>query len=89
VKKVEIKTGRGELKVKLETKITPELKAEGEVRELVRQIQDLRKKNGCRLDEKIKVAGPNWPKDKNLQNYIKKETLATELLSGHELKIIN
>ncbi|PIU32946.1 isoleucine--tRNA ligase, partial [Candidatus Shapirobacteria bacterium CG07_land_8_20_14_0_80_39_12] len=87
VKKTVVKEGKGELKVSLDTQITPELKAEGEARELVRQIQDLRKKAGCRLDEKIKVAGPNWPKDKNLQNYIKKETLATELLSGHELKI--
>jgi len=88
VKKVEIKTGRGELKVKLETKITPELKAEGEVRELVRQIQDLRKKNGCRWDEKIKVAGPNWPKDEKLQKEIKKGTLSTDLLPGEKLEII-
>jgi len=88
VKKVEIKTGRGELKVKLETKITPELKAEGEARELVRQIQDLRKKAGCRLDEKIKVVGPNWPKDEKLQEDIRKGTLSTDLLPGEKLEII-
>ncbi|MCJ7829690.1 class I tRNA ligase family protein [Patescibacteria group bacterium] len=94
VKEVELKEGppageasKGELKVELDTQITPELKAEGEARELIRQIQDLRKKTGCRLDEKIKVAAPNWPKEKKLQDYIKKETLSTELLPGGKLEI--
>lgn len=88
VKKIAVKEDKEELKISLDTQITPELKAEGEARELIRQIQDLRKKNNCRLDEKIKVVGSDWPKDKNLQDYIKKETLSTELLLGRELKII-
>ena len=87
IKEVEFKKGKGELKVELDTKITPELKAEGEARELVRQIQELRKKKNCRLEEKIRVAGPHWPTDKKLQDYIKKETLATELLPGEKLEI--
>ncbi len=87
IKEVELETGKGDLKIELDTKITPELKAEGEARELIRQIQDLRKKTGCRLDQKVKVGGPNWPKEKKLQDYIKKETLTTELLPGEELKI--
>ena len=87
IKEVEFKEGKGELKVELETKITPELKAEGEARELIRQIQDLRKQKNCRLDEQIKVSGPQWPKDKKLQDYIRKETLTTELLPGDKLEI--
>jgi len=87
IKEVKFKVGKGDLKVELDTQITPELKVEGEARELVRQIQELRKQQNCRLDEKIKVIGPSWPTDKKLQDYIKKETLATELLSGEELKI--
>ena len=87
IKEVKFKRGKGELRVELDTKITPELKAEGAARELVRQIQDLRKKIDCRLDEKIKVVGPSWPTDKKLQDYIKKETLATELLPGVKLEI--
>ena len=71
----------------METKITPELQAEGEARELIRQIQDLRKQGNCRLDEKIKVSGPDWPKDKKLQDYIGNATLATELLPGDKLEI--
>ena len=87
VKEVDFKTGKGEMKIDLETKITPELQAEGEARELIRQIQDLRKQNNCRLDEKIKVSGPDWPKDKKLQDYIGNATLATELLPGDKLEI--
>ncbi|MCX6726010.1 MAG: isoleucine--tRNA ligase [Candidatus Shapirobacteria bacterium] len=89
IKEVEYQIGKGELKVELDTKITPELKAEGEARDLVRQIQDLRKQINCKIDEKIKVFGPSWPKDLKLQEYIKKETLSVELLSGQELKIIS
>ena len=87
VKEVNIKIGKGELRVRLDTKITPQLKTEGEARELVRQIQELRKKANCRLEQQIKVYGPKWPKEKNLREYIKKETLAKELLPGKTLKI--
>jgi isoleucyl-tRNA synthetase len=88
VKNVIVEKSEGELKVSLDTKITPELKAEGEARELVRQIQDLRKKANCHLDEKIKVYNVKWPGSKGLQEYIRKQTLATELLLGNELKIV-
>ncbi len=85
VKELEVRKGKGELKVKLDTKITPELKAEGEARELVRQIQDLRKRKGCKLDEEIAVYAPAWPKE--FEEYIKKKTLVKELLPGKCLKI--
>ena len=76
-----------EPEVTLDTRLTPQLKAEGEARELVRQIQELRKKANCRLEQQIKVYGPKWPKEKNLRKYIKKETLTKELLPGKTLKI--
>jgi isoleucyl-tRNA synthetase len=75
----------GPITVKLDTKLTPELKAEGEARELVRQIQELRKEKGCRLDEKIIVFLPSWPK--KFESYIKKQTLAKKLLKAKKLKI--
>jgi len=87
VKKVVFKQGEGELEVKLDTKITPELKEEGETRELIRKIQELRKKAGCALDGKIIVEAPNLPTKPELQEYLKKETLAKELRAGKELKI--
>jgi len=87
VKKVVFKQGKGELEVKLDTEITPELKEEGETRELIRKIQELRKKAGCALDGKIIVEAPNLPTKPELQEYLKKETLAEELRAGKELKI--
>ncbi len=86
VKEVEFTDGKGELEVKLDTKITPELKAEGEARELVRQIQNLRKEAGCQLNDKIIVEAPSWPQ--NFTDYIKQKTLATELKKGQELKVM-
>jgi isoleucyl-tRNA synthetase len=59
---------------------TPELIAEGESREIMRQIQDERKKLGTRLDEKVKVFLPSWPKE--YEDDIKKRTLVSEILEG-------
>ncbi len=74
-----------EPEVKLETRLTPQLKAEGEARELVRQIQDLRKKKGCQLDEKITAFLPSWPQE--FEGYIKKQTLTKKLVKSKQLKI--
>jgi len=87
IKNVEFAKGEDELSVKLDTKITPQLKAEGEARELVRQIQELRKKKDCQLDEEIKVTLPKLPKEKRLVDYIKQKTLAKEILAGKKLEI--
>jgi isoleucyl-tRNA synthetase len=52
VKKAEIKKG-GEIAVELDTKMTPELEAEGYAREIIRRIQDARKKAGLQKQQKI------------------------------------
>jgi isoleucyl-tRNA synthetase len=75
----------GEPKVEFDTKITQELKEEGEARELIRQIQEARKLAGCRLDEQIEVVAPSWPK--KFEEEIKRETLTTGFTSGEKLKI--
>jgi len=51
VKKIGSYSGKGE--VKLDTKITDELKAEGLVRELIRTIQAARKKAGLNVEDRI------------------------------------
>ena len=89
IKEVVLKPGKGELKIKLDTKITPELKQEGETRELIRKIQELRKEAKCQLDEKIIVVSPNLPTESKLQEYLKQETLAKELRFGKVLKIVS
>jgi len=86
VKEVEFVEGKGDLEVTLDTKITPELKAEGEARELIRQIQDLRREVGCRLDEEIVVEAPRWPRE--FEDYIRRKTLASKLRVGPTLKIV-
>ena len=47
------KTKTVKMKVTLDTKLTPELEKEGYTRELIRRIQDLRKKAGLRKEDKI------------------------------------
>jgi isoleucyl-tRNA synthetase len=87
VKEVRFVAGKGELRVSLDTKITPELKAEGEAREIVRQIQEARKEAGCRLDEWVAVELPGWSEE--FVQYIKERTLAKELRKGERLKILH
>ena len=70
----------------LETIITEELKAEGAARDIVRQIQEARKEANCELNAFVRVKLPFWPD--NFEDYIKKETLASELMRGEKLEIV-
>lgn len=76
----------GDLKVELDTKLTPELLAEGHAREMIREIQDLRKKRGLKLTDKIEVVYP--PKAENklavagFSEYIRRKTQAVGLRPG-------
>ncbi len=78
VKKIDIKTGKGE--VKLDTNITSELKAEGEMRDIVRKIQEERKNIGTKLDELVVVTLPEWPKE--FEDEIKKRALVAKITKG-------
>lgn len=70
----------GKLIAELDTKITAELKAEGEMRELVRKIQEERKRLGTNLDEKVDVFLPDWPKE--FEDEIKKRALVSLISKG-------
>ncbi len=86
VKEVEWTTRRAkEPRVSLKTQITPELAQEGQAREIVRQIQSLRKKSKCKINQKIVVTLPHWPK--KFENYIKQRTLTLEIKKGKSLKL--
>jgi isoleucyl-tRNA synthetase len=80
--------------IELDTKITPELKNEGMTRELIRGIQDLRKKSGLNPQDKISLVietdemGEKFIKD--FENEIKKGTNSAEIkfvkIEGKETK---
>jgi isoleucyl-tRNA synthetase len=76
---------RGVLVV-LDTTLTPELMAEGRAREVVRLIQDVRKRAGFDVSDRIEVRyeAPDGAASvfDELGDYIKRETLATRLASG-------
>jgi isoleucyl-tRNA synthetase len=74
--------GGGELKVKLDTKITPELQDEAKARELIRKIQGERKKLGMNLTQEIVVTNTWLPKSKEIAQKIKNKTLAATLKEG-------
>lgn len=70
----------------LDTKITPELAVEGKARDIIRDIQVARKEADCKLDEKVQVILPTWPKEFEVE--IKKQTLASNLVTGPKLTIV-
>lgn len=83
VKAVEYKNASGE-SVVFDTIITPELKAEGEARDIVRKIQEERKMIGTSLDEKVNVTLPDFPE--SFAAYIKQNALVEQLSTG-EFKV--
>ena len=75
----------GALTVKLKTRLTPQLRAEGQARELIRLIQAARKAAGTSLTEKVTVVLPDWPRE--FESIIKQQTLAVSLNRGPRLQI--
>lgn len=85
VKQVEFIKGKGELSVEFDTSITQELKDEGLARDIVRQIQEERKKLGTALDERVNVVLQYWPK--SFEDYIKKKALVSILQKGTAFRV--
>ncbi len=73
-------TSMSDPEVVLETTLTDELRAEGEAREVMRQIQDLRKKQQVKLDAWVTVQLPSWPAA--WEEQIKQKTKVKELKKG-------
>jgi len=69
-----------ETEIKLDTKITPELKEEGMVREIIRYLQDMRKKIGLEPHDRISIQFFGPPKLNRVlaknKDFILKETKA-------------
>ncbi|KKR88240.1 MAG: hypothetical protein UU38_C0013G0007 [Candidatus Wolfebacteria bacterium GW2011_GWB1_41_12] len=56
------------------------------MREIARQVQDLRKLKNARLDQHINIILPQ-PLSPKLLDQLKAQTLARDVKSGHELQI--
>lgn len=91
VKTTVLKGGKGELKVDFDTKLSDELKAEGRMRELVREIQGLRKEKGLELGDRIEVTYPDSEENRTavdrFEDLIKRKTLAASIKPGKTLSI--
>ncbi len=86
-----IQEARGDLAVEasggytaaIDPEISPELRAEGLVREVINRVQRLRKDSGLEIADRIRlaVAGPGELFDalRTHEDFVKSETLATEL----------
>ena len=82
----EIRSSQGEeLTVTLDTSLTPELEAEGIARDLMRDIQGARKKQGLNPSDVVTVELPSWPD--SWTEEIKKKVNATKLTVGTTLAV--
>ncbi len=72
-------------KITLDTKITPKLKEEGDARELIRQVQQLRKEQNLTMADKTKIEVPFWPDSFEAQ--ILKSTASISIEKGAEFKV--
>jgi isoleucyl-tRNA synthetase len=85
VKKVSFEKGKGEIAVAFDTNLTQELKDEGEARNIVRGIQQERKKLGTSLDEKVNVTLNKWPSA--FEAYIKTKASVGILIKGENFSV--
>lgn len=74
-----------EITATYDTNLTDELKKEGELREMIRAVQQERKKLGLRPDEEIHLTLPDYPKA--VEDIIMKKVLAKSIKKGEELRI--
>lgn len=88
VKEVEYKkSSEDNLTGEMNTNITPELKTEGEARDLIRQVQQLRKEANLTLKDKVRIVAPVIPDSEELRRLVLKQTNSIEISKGDEIRI--
>ncbi len=86
VKKVSFsKSESKEPDVELDIKITKELAQEGEARDLIRQIQQLRKEQNLTLVDKTNITAVSWPK--SYEDKILSATASVSITKGENLQV--
>ncbi|MFA5895180.1 MAG: isoleucine--tRNA ligase [Candidatus Shapirobacteria bacterium] len=71
--------------VSIDSNLTPELIEECESRDLIRAIQVMRKEQGLKVNDRITIAAPKWPK--NFETEILTKTLADSIVIGDALVV--
>ncbi len=82
VKSVVSKSGKGELSVRLDIKITRELQEEAMIRDVVRKIQEERKNLGLNLTQKVNVYMERIPLDKKVTQWMIRKAQIAKLSEG-------
>ena len=72
--------------LRFDTTMCPYLLDEGNVRRIIRDVQNTRKELGISIENLVIVALPDWPDE--YKEYIKKETMAENIIKGKNLLII-
>lgn len=85
VKDVVVNHQQTDISVELDTNLTPELTAEGEARELMRNIQKLRREAGLQPTNHAAIEVASWPPE--WQAEIERKTNST-LVKGDALKLV-
>jgi len=87
VKKIQFSATKksDQIEVEMDTNLTSALAKEGKIRDLVRQIQELRKKSGVSQDEYILLTIPH--EYKSYESFIQKRVLAREVTYGDEVQV--
>ena len=84
--------GEGEMGVVLETHISEELREEGNLREIISKIQNMRKESGFEVSDKINLyVHENQMLEsivKKFSDFIMKETLAVNIIYGEKKEYI-
>ena len=86
VKRLVFKFAKEEL-VKLNTKITPKLEEEAKARELLRKIQEERKKMNISFTQPTIVYSPWLPKDKQFLQMILKKSSSSKILKDNAFRV--
>lgn len=77
IKDIEFISKQSQLTVELDTKLTPQLILEGNARDIVRKIQQERKKMGLIPQDIISVTLPEWPEA--YEEFIKEKTICQRI----------
>jgi len=82
VKEVKFSEGKGDLEIELDEKITPELKEESDARDLIRKIQEERKRLNLNLTQKVDVKIEKLPTSNKLIQWMLKKAQISHLEEG-------